>query len=88
MNRKRERVPVTERAVLQRVRRALAKEAQSIHKVREGSQLHASERWTGYYLVDSRNHVTGGVPDAAGLAGLARELGLLQPWEELREGQS
>ena len=66
--------PVTERALAQRINRALAKEGQALHANR------STERDIGgWYIVDLRHnrieatHVE--------LETLGRELGVMKPWE-------
>jgi hypothetical protein len=73
------KVPVSETALLQRIKRKLAQ---------EGEQLRATrgERWRGdlgdCYIVDkSRNTITAQHVEPEKLG---RELGVLQAWEEVR----
>lgn len=74
-------VPITERALVQRLRRALA---------RDGDRLIANRRpWEHgpanvgrYYIVDKRNIMTDHDVD---LVALGREVGVMRPWEQLFE---
>ena len=74
-------IPVTRRALLERTRRRLAKDAITFHVAHPNSTV---LRETGpFYLVDAHNHVTG--PQINDLATYARELGVLRPFEKLAE---
>ena len=70
-------LPVTERALVQRLRRALAKEGERLLVNRSG---HAPANVGRYYLVDGRNIMT---DNAVDIEALGRELKLLRPWERL-----
>lgn len=73
------KAPVAERALLQRINRALVKEGEVVKKTRPGSRL---EQDVGeYYGVDTgRNFVSRKHVD---LEALGRELGVLADWEAL-----
>jgi hypothetical protein len=81
------KVPVTERALMQRVNRKLAKEDQMIRKSRpfydHGSRTPIFDQNTGEFfrINTARNWLVEGHVD---LEVLARELGVLAAWEELR----
>jgi hypothetical protein len=73
-------VPVTLRAVIQRINRKLRADEQTL-KVTRGA------RWRGdlgdYYIVNAnRNHV---VATGVDPVELGRELGVLRPWESVAE---
>lgn len=72
-----EKVLVTERAALQRVNRALAREGARMKVCRENS------RWFNevgrYYVVSQFN----AIEQHASLEGWARDLGVLKPFEEI-----
>jgi hypothetical protein len=72
-----DKVKITERATLQRVNRALAREGSRMKVCRESSP------WFGnlgrYYVVNQYN----AVDQHANLEGWARDLGILKPFEEI-----
>jgi hypothetical protein len=74
------KVPVSLRAVIQRVNRKLADEGQMGHKLKAARD---SRRSAGdFYVVDiARAWI---VQERVDPETLARELGALQPWEEVR----
>jgi hypothetical protein len=73
-------VPVTMRALIQRINRKLAKEGKALKAARGES---ARQQMGNYYVIDVnqnflvRDHVD---PEAEG-----RDLGVLQPWESVEE---
>lgn len=71
-------VPVSERAVIQRINRALAPRGKKMCKTRgERAYLELGD----YYVIDiSRNRI---VDQNIGLEAFARELGVLAPYERL-----
>lgn len=71
--------PVTKRALIARLRRKLAKEAEYLHATREGTR--SRQELGEFYVVDSRNWIRGG----GSLEELAREHGVFQPWERLAD---
>lgn len=73
------KVPVTMRALLQRINRALADNGE-ILKVTRGSR--AIEAVGRYYTIDARNRVTKTHLDPVKLA---QELGVLQPYEHAED---
>jgi hypothetical protein len=81
----RKTVPVSERALIQRINRKLAEEDQHLRKAR-GAQ--AQSNFGSYYIVNqNRNWVVAharGVDDGqAWLEDLGRELGVLSKWEHV-----
>jgi hypothetical protein len=73
------KVIVTERALLQRINRSLAKQAQSLKKSRPGT--HMAAEYGTYYSVDLRtNNIVGTWKDAQALV---REFDVLRPYEAL-----
>jgi hypothetical protein len=71
-------VPVTERALIQRINRKLRKDAEMMKITRPGTQ--AAQELGRYYVVDSRNHVVNGYDD---LEAVGRELGVLAQYEHM-----
>jgi hypothetical protein len=77
---KRQTVPVTARALVQRINRKLAAAGQRLKATR-------GARWRGdlgdYYTIDTNRNcvVAKGVDPAA----LGREIGVLRPWESVAE---
>ena len=74
---------VSERAVIARINRALAKDGEALRKTR------ADSRWISdlgyYYIIDTNlNTITA---QHLSLSELARELNVLKPWEAL-EGEA
>jgi hypothetical protein len=74
-------LPVTERAILQRVRRAMRKDGDRLIVNRKPWQ-HEPANVGRFYVVDANNIMTDNDVD---LGKLARDLGLLKPWERLIE---
>jgi hypothetical protein len=74
---RREKVPVTVRALVQRINRKIA---------RDGEMLRSAHAETPfYYVVDIRgNYIVGEVNDHAELETLARKCAALKPWERLQ----
>jgi hypothetical protein len=73
-------VPVTVRAITQRINRKLAEQNEQLKRSR-GER--SSSDLGDYYVLDfSRNAV---VADHVNLATLAKELGVLRPWERVVE---
>ena len=72
------KVPVTARALVQRIARRLAGSHQKLRTYR-GSDVQLGR----YYVVDARRNVL--VEGAVDLEELGRRLEVLQGWEELRE---
>jgi len=74
------KVPISERALVGRLKRKLAKDGVFIRKCRQDSQ------WYGdlgdYYLVDAHNHIAGTHIE---LEGYAREQGSLSEYEVLAD---
>jgi hypothetical protein len=71
---------ISHRAAEQRVRRALARENQVLHKLKPESRDYYS--YGPYYVVDERNCVVSSQHD---LDGLARQCGVLRPTEVLAD---
>ena len=72
---------VKERALEARVRRALEKDGIALKKARYGTSAYGN--LGSYYMVDySRNAITDTHVD---LVAWAKELGVMQEWEELEE---
>jgi hypothetical protein len=69
--------PVSERAMLARLNRALSKEQKKIHRAKAGTRL---EQEFGRYYSVSENHIRDWHRD---LEQWGRETGCLQPWEHL-----
>jgi len=71
-----EKIPITKRALVQRINRHLRKSNEALRGKRDGN--------TGeYYLVDfGRNTV---VQDVVAIEKLGRELGVLKPFERLED---
>lgn len=73
------KVMVSERAVVSRIRRKLAREGTSLHRYRSSNPPdHNIGDW---YMVDAHNHVCG--PYISDIGELAADMGVLKPWEEL-----
>jgi hypothetical protein len=70
------KAPVSVRAVIGRINRKLAKEKQTLHKARDGSQIGP------YFIVQDRTSsvIAHGIND---IEQLARDKGALRAWEEL-----
>lgn len=75
--------PITERALAQRIRRALAHEALSLHKCSPRSRWHRD--LGDYYIVDSRNYI---VAQHRSLEALGLELGVLHADEPVVEAST
>ena len=76
------RVPITKRALFQRINRSLARERQHLLSAR-GERAYA--HLGAHYVVDlERNTV---VAHHVDLLELAQELKVLRPWERLAEGE-
>lgn len=71
-------VPITPRALGQRVRRALARRGDVFHKCNPRSQWYRD--LGDYYTVNERNHI---IATHCDLAELGRELGVLRAHEEV-----
>lgn len=79
MKKKQHLVPVTRRALFQRVNRALEKEGRCLRTFRGGSK---AGDWLGdLFIVDVKLNVP--VEGDCDLEELARELGVLKPFERL-----
>jgi hypothetical protein len=77
---KRRKVPVSERALVQRVNRKLKEKNEKVLKSRSnGGGLTRGE----YYLLDTDHHAL--VHESVDLEGMGRELGVLKDWEALAE---
>jgi hypothetical protein len=74
-------VPITERALVQRLRRTLAKEGNRL-LVNRGGNAHGAANVGRYYIVDENNLMTDHDVD---LVALGREMGAIRPWERLVE---
>jgi D-arabinose 5-phosphate isomerase GutQ len=75
------KVPVSERALVQRIRRKLAKDGRELRALR-GNQ--SDGRWVVVTGNGRRAHVMGsGFQSSADLMQLGRELGVVHPWEAL-----
>ena len=74
------KVPVSERALVQRINRHLRKEGQVLKKLR-------GERWHGdlgdYYIVDEHRNIV--AASHVNPVALAQEIGVLAAWETVRE---
>lgn len=75
-----EKVPVSERALVQRVNRKLAPEREVVKKAR--GQRMQMEAGTFYRIDLQRNFL---VESDVDLEALGRDLGVLNPWESLEE---
>ena len=74
---KKSTVPVTERALVQRVNRYLAEKSEMLRKWRSGQHV------GDYYLIDWTKHVV--IKERVELESFARDLGILQPYESLED---
>jgi hypothetical protein len=75
------KVPVSERALIQRVNRALKKDLRAV-KIPRG--LRMRQEAGAYYLLDlNRNWIVKTYRRGLRLESLARELGVLEAWETL-----
>ena len=77
--RKARRVPVSERALVQRINRKLTKDDEQLHATRPGTR--AKFDLGRYYVRDFRRPNI--VRMHVDIEDLARELEVLQPWEEM-----
>jgi hypothetical protein len=76
---KERKVMITERALAQRINRALAKEDEGLKKAKAGSRMDIE--YGRYYTLDySRNQV---IHSGVDIESLGRELGVLKPYEAL-----
>lgn len=73
-------IPVSTRALFQRLSRRLAKDGKRLMTCREDSR--AFQELGRYYTVNERNHIDRGDID---LEEFGRELGVLTPWEKLAD---
>ena len=74
------RVPVSERALTQRINRRLAEKEETLRKCSEKSKW-----WNDlgdYYIVDLRTN--GMIARHVDIEALGRDLGCLKPWEDTR----
>lgn len=77
-----QKMPVTMRSVIQRINRKLAREGKFL-KATRGARLRSS---LGNYVVIERYRGMQGIGDTkVNPEKLARELGVLQPWEEVAQ---
>jgi hypothetical protein len=75
---RRQKVPVTMRALVQRIDRRIAHDGQMLRSSRSTVPL--------YYVIDiDRNYISTEVPDLNDLEKWGRELGVLRPWETVSE---
>lgn len=74
-------VPITERALVQRLRRLLAKDGERL-LVNRTPHAHEPANVGRYFIVDGRNIM---IDHDVDLAALGKELRALQPWERLQE---
>lgn len=74
------RIPVTRRAVLQRINRKLAHQGERLLVSRSQAEKAACG---DYYRVNSNNHVTS--PLTTSLEEEAKALGVLRPWETIED---
>ena len=72
------KVPITERALIQRINRKLKEDDRIMKAARAGTR--AEQEVGRYYLINSRNHVVDGHCD---LEEYGRDLGVLAPYEKL-----
>ena len=75
-------VPVTERALVQRINRALRRKGQML---RQSRGERARTDLGDYYVIDLERNVL--LLSRVNLEELARELGALQPWERVVDGE-
>jgi hypothetical protein len=76
---KTETVPVTTRALIQRINRKLAAQGQTLRKARGASCAGLGD----YYVIDTRRNAV--TLKRVGLEALGRELEALHPWESLAD---
>src|SRR5262249_50034345 len=80
-----QKLPVTMRALTQRINRKLSERRQRLYKAR-GARQGIAKGWTqtgDYYVVDTRGNVL--VSGHVNPEELGRELGVLKPWEAVGE---
>jgi len=81
------RAPVTERALMQRLNRALAKEGRLLRTQRSvdyrGRRLYRSPELGRFFVVDVNRSIV--VDKKVDLEELGRELGVLNAWEDVSE---
>jgi hypothetical protein len=71
------KIPVTMRALVQRVNRKIAHDDKKLHSTRKTNPI--------YYVIRTwHNSVVDSIVDAADLEERARELGVLAEWEQLQ----
>ena len=76
---KKSKVPISERAIVARINRTLAKQDEALRRCRQDSRSFSS--LGSYYTIDlNRNCITGKDLD---IEAVGRELGVLKEWEEL-----
>lgn len=82
--RKGAKVPVSLRAVVQRINRRLREKGQTLRKIRGMEAVYRAQRGLGqWYVADvNRNRI---VREYADVEELARQLDVLDPWEALSE---
>jgi hypothetical protein len=74
-----QKVPVSERALYQRIDRKLRADRQQMLKTSRSERM--EQDMGRYYVIDMYRNVT--VWHHVNLVSFARELGVIQPWEEL-----
>jgi hypothetical protein len=80
------KVPISERALFQRINRRLKKDGRALQTARgfsDGTYWHENTNLGRYYIVDVRRNFV--VNHHLDLQELGRELEVLSPWEELVE---
>ena len=80
------RVPVTERALVQRINRALAKQDRKLSKSRsfytsDGQGPHYNDNLGAFYVVDTNRNML--ADSHVNIEGLGRSLEVLAEWEAL-----
>lgn len=78
-------VPITERALVQRLRRALKKDGERLLVNRGRQHTGYGDNVGEYYIVDGRQIMTDHDVD---LKALATELGVIHPWERVVKQES
>ena len=73
------KVMITERALVQRINRTLAKDDERLKKVKAGSRMDAE--YGPYYRLDYRMNAV--VEPGVDIESLGRKLGVLKPYEAL-----
>ena len=74
------KLPITERALVQRLRRALKKDGERLFANRGRHHLGYGTNVGDYYTVDGRQIMT---DHDVKLEALAKELGVIRPWERV-----